>query len=122
MRLEIQCDQSMQDILSSYVVRVDEPKFAQVIRNLVSNALKFTPAEGSVTVCIEALPANNASSTSHTPGPDDDEQGGEGLAATRGVDRFLSTPIPRPVVGSVTHGRLRVSVTDSGAGISQVNY
>jgi CheY-like chemotaxis protein len=36
--------------ISSVIVNVDAPKIAQVIRNLMSNALKFTPANGSVTV------------------------------------------------------------------------
>ena len=31
---------------------VDPHKFKQVIRNLVSNALKFTPKEGRVTVTL----------------------------------------------------------------------
>ena len=37
--------------MSTYVVRGDEGKLNVLIRNLVTNALKFTPRNGSVTVC-----------------------------------------------------------------------
>ena len=69
-------------------VEVDEVKVSQVIRNLLSNALKFTPANGEVTMLVEILPYDKMSS---------------GVLETEGkpFDRVL-----------------KVSVADSGPGIS----
>lgn len=47
-----------------YTVCVDKHKFAQVVRNLISNALKFTPPEGSITVTISREKANKATRSS----------------------------------------------------------
>eukprot|EP00607_Mallomonas_marina_P009756 CAMPEP_0182420796 /NCGR_PEP_ID=MMETSP1167-20130531/5871_1 /TAXON_ID=2988 /ORGANISM="Mallomonas Sp, Strain CCMP3275" /LENGTH=656 /DNA_ID=CAMNT_0024597247 /DNA_START=640 /DNA_END=2610 /DNA_ORIENTATION=- len=40
-------------VLRSVMISVDQHKMAQVIRNMVSNALKFTPPNGSVNVFID---------------------------------------------------------------------
>jgi CheY-like chemotaxis protein len=54
---EIVC--SIDDLLCSKImVLVDEAKFAQVVRNLISNALKFTPCGGSVTMKLLRTPDN----------------------------------------------------------------
>ena len=42
--------------LPGCVIRADRYKLSQVLRNLVSNALKFTPAEGEVHVSAQILP------------------------------------------------------------------
>jgi signal transduction histidine kinase len=41
------------DLLQGYFIYVDVVKFAQIIRNLVSNALKFTPRGGSVVISLD---------------------------------------------------------------------
>jgi len=76
------------------VLHVDIPMFYQVIRNLVTNAIKFSPREqGSVVVTISA-------STS-----------------TRDVDvSDITIPTVLALVGS-----LRIDVKDNGAGISVEN-
>ena len=70
----------------SAMVVVDEPRFTRVIANLVSNALKFTPQGGTVTVTPMVVEV----------GPADRPEG------------------PKKY-------RLRISVKDSGAGISKEN-
>jgi two-component system sensor histidine kinase VicK len=47
-------------------VEIDEDKFLQVINNLVSNALKFTPKGGAITISIEKKPESVLVSVSDT--------------------------------------------------------
>lgn len=79
---------STSDMYREYSIEADAFKFSQVIRNLLSNALKFTPSEGKVAVLVEILSAEISSNNINT------------LQGTR----------PDHV--------LRLSVTDSGPGIS----
>lgn len=43
---------------------IDGPKVAQVLMNLLSNALKFTPKGGNVTIGVDLVPANRGASDS----------------------------------------------------------
>jgi signal transduction histidine kinase len=40
------------DLLTTVKILADEHKLAQVVRNLVSNGLKFTPANGKVAITV----------------------------------------------------------------------
>ena len=45
------------------IVHIDQMKLSQVIRNLVSNALKFTPKEGTIELTCEVLPIDYEDNT-----------------------------------------------------------
>jgi signal transduction histidine kinase len=42
-------------LLNTVKVYADEHKLAQVVRNLVSNGLKFTPPNGKVTITVSLI-------------------------------------------------------------------
>ena len=96
MRLVFEVSPELAQALGSYVITVDKTKFAQVIRNLLSNALKFTPAEGSVTIDVSALYPESGAAVVAIPG------------------KHVSVHPP------AVFSRLQLSVTDTGAGISKV--
>lgn len=62
----ITLESSIADFSSSVCVRADKSKFHQVLRNLVSNAIKFTPTGGTVNIncfiCQKTRSANDAES------------------------------------------------------------
>ena len=82
MTLVIHVSPEERETVSALSFHVDGNKIAQVVRNLVSNALKFTARGGSVEVSVTTVLER-------------DEEGEE-------------------------HKMLRLSVKDSGAGISEV--
>lgn len=88
------------------VIRMDKHKMSQVLRNLLSNAFKFTPKNGSVVLSyttkrVDALPMTTNSNFSSRR-----------VAPQPGTS---SSPSHNPGYVVV------VSVTDSGAGISKEN-
>ena len=81
-------------------VYVDEPRFARVLANLVSNALKFTPQGGAVTVTSTVIPT---AAPTNTDDNNNSNSNGGGSAEDKGKEY-----------------RLRICVTDTGPGISKV--
>jgi two-component system sensor histidine kinase EvgS len=86
-------------------ISIDPYRFAQVIRNLISNAMKFTNAKGSVTIKVfmEQLP-HSSQSADHS--------------------NLSSVVSVAPDIISLREGqlqRLRIEVVDTGAGISLEN-
>ena len=136
-------------ITAQDMVRCDKFKTSQVVRNLLSNALKFTPDAGSVVVRVCFVPFNG------DEGEEEEDEGHfQGLVLpsthasessrprstvasmlSRVQSAFVSVSgqLPRPsgledegrlpMADDVarTRGALHLSVTDSGAGISQTD-
>jgi signal transduction histidine kinase/CheY-like chemotaxis protein len=107
-------------LLPSDILICDKFKMDQVIRNLVSNALKFTPRGGTVTVSAVFVPLRLAPSLSHSQGP---------RLSLRMLSR-KSTRYSRKVASFIgceesqagtVWGTLVMTVSDTGAGISSEN-
>jgi signal transduction histidine kinase len=78
-------------------LNADPNKFAQIIRNLISNALKFTHRDGTISVAISV----------------DRNVDRKAIIQTRTTSKSTSDEHGFPMM-------LVLSVTDSGAGISKV--
>jgi signal transduction histidine kinase len=85
----------------SLVAMGDAIKLSQVVKNLVSNALKFTPAQGTVTVRAVAERSERGGGNKPVEMHRSDDDGAE--------------------LGSQSAGTLVVTVTDSGAGLTSDN-
>jgi signal transduction histidine kinase/CheY-like chemotaxis protein len=87
-----------------YFVRVDQHKMSQVVRNLVSNAVKFTPEGGDVRIIVRRLTA--------------EEKAAHNEEATEENPKDVATVAPDP---TANEEMMRLEVIDSGAGISKEN-
>lgn len=87
--------------LKRLMVNMDKHKMIQVMRNLLSNAFKFTPSGGHITVQISTQMFFSEKSD--------------------GAVECLSRPDTRNSDGAEPVGVFRVAVVDSGAGISAEN-
>ena len=113
-------------------VTVDKNKVVQVIRNVVSNAIKFTPARGRIQINIKFVPHDQ-----------DVKKARQGVTFHRNKSRVIPTECNRPdldvemslSVQSQISGRLSIAssslkqvsgevvieIKDNGAGISEEN-
>jgi signal transduction histidine kinase len=95
-------------LLDNCFICIDTYKMSQVIRNMVSNALKFTPAGGRVVISLDLIPGK-----------------AEVKSPPRKRTNSMSKVSPTASVNksAVTGLRewLRISVTDDGAGIAPEN-
>ena len=85
-------------IVSRTMVNIDESKMAQVLRNFMSNAIKFTPKGGTVTVCANTFYKKDSDSDNKIQPLD--------------IEMSVDNPC---------HNFVRVEVVDTGIGIAEGN-
>ncbi len=88
------------------VIHCDGLRIGQIVRNLLSNALKFTPARGHVQVLVE-------NAALHPAGPAD---AGDGTPAVRVEVRDEGVGIPEDELEAVFEKFVQSSKTRTGAG------
>ena len=88
-------------LLSVPVLYIDRFRVEQVVRNLMSNAIKFTPEEGNITMRIARVPAARPITTVGSPSQDE----------VNPIDKLDDESLDKRVAGF-----LRFEVVDSGAG------
>ncbi len=106
--------------LDGVMVKIDRTKFSQVLRNIVSNALKFTPRNGKVSVSCHTLCSTTNDhgvifAESSIPSNTTDTTN----APSMEVNRHCFNPEECIRIDS---GFVRINVTDTGPGISKVCY
>jgi hypothetical protein len=111
-RIVIEFEQSVLPDFAHLSLFIDPHKIAQVIRNLMSNALKFTRPSGSVRVALNVVEVEDelhaqASNAPSTP------------SSFKIFSRRSGVQFVQPMLAPTY--ALTVSVTDTGAGISIVS-
>ena len=106
----LEADVEAQDEELQAIVRIDNYKMDQVLRNLLTNALKFTPRGGSVQVSANVqngfTPLPYELHELHKDKKKNDKR------------RTITAATGQPIGGKV----MRVTVVDTGHGISKVGY
>ncbi len=102
-------DSTVSDYFSTINVSVDVNRFGQVVRNIISNALKFTPSGGMISISTTEICA----------------KGGQDLtASSNGLGNDIEANVPETSLSSSINRTdqqyIRIDISDTGPGITQV--
>jgi signal transduction histidine kinase/CheY-like chemotaxis protein len=99
--------------ISNVMIKADETKIVQVVRNIVSNALKFTPNGGHIHIKSYFIPDDspNASPTVSV----------SGYSAMGRLDISSNKVYSIECANSRTSGKVRIEFMDTGPGMSEEN-
>ena len=107
-------------------VHVDKNKVVQVIRNVVSNAIKFTPATGKIQVNLKFEPLLKLTEPTVAPRAPLCCSRGRVVPILNDVCDSVAIDVDRTSIAEVNAGRpvsgeLVIEIKDNGAGISEEN-
>ena len=92
--------------LSNYIVNLDKSKFIQVIRNLISNALKFSPRGSTITMKLKLISIPSATINE---------------SSFISVNRNIDTDENKNDNSDIKYNCIQLSISDEGVGISDVS-
>ena len=107
-------DKTQEDIDNPFFINVDMTKMSQVIRNLTSNAIKFTPPGGSVRVVMSTYAA--PTTTTKEDKTSEDDKSSETTSSDFHVVEIDGKEYPL-----APQGWLLLEFIDTGVGISEYN-
>jgi signal transduction histidine kinase len=115
-RKQIEQNTNINDInLDHTHLYADKNKLKQIMRNLISNGLKFSPSGGTVDILVDIIDDNNSSNISKG-----NNNNHHYINNVR--NSILWKGNLKDSIISTKSKWLRVRVVDSGAGISEVNF
>jgi len=109
------------DVEDGLHIEADEDKLGQILLNLLSNAIAYTPEGGSVTVTARTVASAGGAGGGTERAGSGMERTGSGMGGTEGgMDRTSAMPggaAAHPADGDGGEERVRIEVRDTGIGI-----
>lgn len=106
--------------LDDFMCHIDQHKLEQVIRNFISNAVKFTPPHGKITVSASLKTEIIKSDSSSSKASDSNSDLHQDRIRSTSISS-ISSKSNKASSNSSVSWRMRFEVIDTGVGISEEN-